>query len=138
MAAGMVAGSLVWAKWHPPRRRVIVCFAAFGINDLGILVVALSSSYPLAVAAVAWRGLWIGIGLSAWMTLMSELVPEHLLSRASSIDFFGSIGLTPVGFVLAAALATVIAPTTILAVGGTLGAILWFAPLTWRRVRTAA
>jgi hypothetical protein len=46
--------------------------------------------------------------------------------------------LTPVGFVLAAALATVVAPTTILAVGGTLGAILWFAPLTWRRVRTAA
>ena len=138
MAAGMVAGSLVWAKWHPARRRVIVCFAAFGINDLGIAVVALSSSYPLAVAAVAWRGLWIGIGLAAWLTLMSELVPEHLLSRATSIDFFGSIGLTPVGFVLAGALATVVAPTTILAVGGTLGTLLWFAPLTWRRVRTAA
>jgi hypothetical protein len=26
----------------------------------------------------------------------------------------------------------------VLAVGGTLGAVLWFAPLTWRRVRTAA
>jgi DHA3 family tetracycline resistance protein-like MFS transporter len=138
MAAGMVVGSLVWAKWHPSRRRVIVCFAAFGINDLGIAVVALSSSYPLAVAAVAWRGLWIGIGLAAWLTLMSELVPEHLLSRATSIDFFGSIGLTPVGFVLAGALATVVPPTTILAVGGTLGTLLWFAPLTWRRVRMAA
>jgi MFS family permease len=117
---------------------VIVCFAAFGINDLGIVVVALSSWYPLAVVAVAWRGLFIGIGIAAWMTLMSELVPEHLLSRASSIDFFGSIGLTPVGFVLAGALATVVAPTTILAVGGLLGALLWFAPLTWGRVRHAA
>jgi MFS family permease len=138
MAAGMVVGSLVWAKWHPRRHRVIVCFAAFGINDLGIVVVALSSWYPLAVVAVAWRGLFIGIGIAAWMTLMSELVPEHLLSRASSIDFFGSIGLTPVGFVLAGALATVVAPTTILAVGGLLGALLWFAPLTWGRVRRAA
>jgi len=138
MAAGMVAGSLAWAKWHRRRRRVIVCFAAFGINDLGIVVVAVTSWYPLAVLAVAWRGLFIGIGIAAWLTLMSELVPEHLLSRAMSIDFFGSIGLTPVGFVLAGALATVVPPTTILAVGGLLGALLWFAPLTWGRVRNAA
>jgi len=138
MALGMVLGSLVWAKWHPARHRVIVCFAAFGINDLGIIVLALSPWYPLAVIAAAWRGLWIGIGISAWTTLMTELVPDHLLARASSIDFFGSIGLTPVGYVLAGALATTVAPTTILAVGGTIGALLWFAPLTWRRVRTAA
>ena len=135
MAAGMVAGSLIWARWHPRRRRVAICFAAFGINDLGIVVLALSPWYPLAVAAVAWRGLWIGIGISAWLTLISELVPEHLLSRVTSIDFFGSTGLTPVGFVLAAVAATAIAPTTILAVGGAAGAILWFAPLAWRKVR---
>jgi hypothetical protein len=61
-----------------------------------------------------------------------------LLSRASSIDFFGSIGLTPVGYVLAGAVATFVAPTTVLAVGGALGACLWFLPLTWRRVRTKA
>ena len=135
MAAGMVAGSLIWARWHPRRRRVAICFAAFGINDLGIVVLALSPWYPLAVVAVAWRGLWIGIGISAWLTLISELVPEHLLSRVTSIDFFGSIGLTPVGYVLAAVAATAIAPTTILAVGGALGAGLWFVPLAWRKVR---
>ena len=42
MAAGMVVGSLVWAKWHPRRNRVVVCFASFGVNDLGIVVLALS------------------------------------------------------------------------------------------------
>ena len=102
MAAGMVAGSLVWARWHPRRNRIVVCFAAFGINDLGIVVLALSPWFPLAVAAATWRGFWIGIGISAWTTLISELVPEHLLSRVLSFDFFGSLGLTPVGFVLAA------------------------------------
>ncbi len=135
MAAGMVAGSLIWARWHPRRWRVAICFAAFGINDLGIVVLAVSPWYPVAVLAVAWRGLWIGIGISAWLTLITELVPEHLLSRVMSIDFFGSIGLTPVGFVLAGIAATAIAPTTILAVGGALGAVLWFVPLTWRKVR---
>ena len=138
MAAGMVVGSLVWAKWHPRRNRIIVCYAAFGINDLGVVVLALSPWYPLALVAAAWRGLWIGVGISAWTTLMSELVPERLLSRASSIDFFGSIGLTPVGYVLAGAVATFVAPTTVLAVGGGLGALLWFVPLTWGGVRAKA
>ncbi|HEX4526055.1 MAG TPA: MFS transporter [Gaiellaceae bacterium] len=136
MAAGMVGGSLIWARWHPRKWRVAICFAAFGINDLGIVVVALSPWYALAVAAVAWRGLWIGIGIAAWLTLITELVPEHLLSRVMSFDFFGSLGLTPVGFVLAGLAATAIAPTTILAVGGALGAALWFVPLAWDKVRT--
>lgn len=138
MAAGMVVGSLLWARWHPRRWRVAICFASFGINDLGIIVVALSPWYPLAVGAVAWRGLWIGIGISSWMTLISELVPEHLLSRVLSFDYFGSLGLTPVGFVLAGVAAATIAPTTILAVGGALGALLWFVPLIWKRVRIVA
>ena len=138
MAAGMVAGSLAWAKWHPTRRRVLICFAAFGINDIGIVVLALSPWYSLAVVAAAWRGLWIGVGIASWMTLITELVPEHLLSRVLSFDYFGSLGLTPVGFVLAGGLAAVVAPTTVLAVGGALGAMLWFVPLAWRRVRVVA
>ncbi|MCW2965704.1 MAG: major facilitator superfamily 1 [Actinomycetia bacterium] len=138
MAAGMVVGSLAWARWHPRKWRVAICFAAFGINDLGIVVLAVSPWYELAVVSAAWRGFWIGIGVAAWMTLISELVPEHLLSRVLSFDYFGSFGLTPVGFVLAGVAATVIAPTSILAAGGALGAILWFVPLLWRKVRVAA
>jgi MFS family permease len=138
MAAGTVAGSLVWARWHPRRFRVVICFASFGINDIGMLVVALSPWFALGVAAAAWRGFWIGVGISAWLTLINELVPERLLSRVLSFDFFGSMGLTPVGFSLAAAAATTIAPTTILAAGGVMGASLWFVPLVSRRVRTAA
>ena len=64
-----------------------------------------------------------GSASPSWMTLISELVPEHLLSRVLSFDYFGSFGLTPVGFVLAGVVATAIAPTTILAVGGALGCL---------------
>ena len=135
MAAGMVAGSLCWARWHPQHGRVKVCFGAFGVGAAGIVAVALSPWYWLAAVAVVWRGAGIGIGVAAWMTLLTELVPERLLSRVYSLDFFGSGGLTPVGYALAAALATTVAPTTILAVGGTIAVALWFAPLAWRRVR---
>jgi MFS family permease len=138
MAAGMVAGSLLYARWRPQRHRVLICFSSFGINDLGIVVVALSPWYWLATIAVIWRGFWIGIGGSAWTTLVTQLVPERLLSRVFSLDFFGSFALTPIGYVLAAAAATAIAPTTYLAIGGAVGFALWFAPLTWGRVRVAA
>ena len=138
MAAGMVAGSLAWARWHPRAAGSSICFAAFGINDIGIVVLALSPWYSVALVSAAWRGFWIGVGISAWMTLMSELVPERLLSRVLSIDFFGSIGLTPVGYVLAGVVATLVSPTTVLAVGGAAGAVLWFVPLTWRQVRAKA
>jgi MFS family permease len=138
MAAGMVVGSLVWARWHPSRNRVLVCFAAFGLNDVGIVILALSSWYWLAAVAVVWRGVWIGIGISAWMTLINELVPENLLSRVLSFDYFGSFALTPVGFVIAGVAAGVVAPTTVLAVGGGVAVVLWFAPLLHRGVRLAA
>jgi MFS family permease len=138
MSAGMVAGSLVWAKWHPRSRRVLVCFLAFGVNDLGIVVVALSPWYPLALVAVAWRGFWIGIGIASWMTLINELVPENLLARVFSLDFFGSFALTPVGYVIAGLAVKAVSPTTILAVGGALGFMFWFAPLLRRDVRSVA
>src|SRR5262249_58993935 len=95
MALGMVAGSLAWARWHPQRGRVKVCFAAFGVGAVGIILVALSPWYWLAAAAVVWRGAGIGVGVAAWMTLLTELVPERLLSRVYSLDFFGSSRLTP-------------------------------------------
>jgi MFS family permease len=138
IAAGMVAGSLVWARWNPPRHRMIICFSALALNDLGIIVVALSDSYPLGIVGAIWRGVGIGLGASAWTTLLTELVPEHLLSRVVSFDAFGSSALTPVGFALAAAAATVWPVTTIVAVGGSLGFVLWFAPLLSRRVREVA
>ncbi len=138
IAAGMVAGSLCWARWHPRHGRVLLCFASFGINDVGMVLVALSPWYWLACVAVVWRGFFIGLGISAWTTLVTELVPGHLLARVFSFDYFGSMGLTPVGYALAGGAAAALAPTTVVAVGGTIGLVLWFTPLAWRRVRLAA
>jgi MFS family permease len=138
MAAGIVAGSLLYARWNPRRRRVAICFGAFGINDLGIVAVAVSPWFWLATVAVVWRGFFIGVGLAAWLTMITELVPEGLLSRVLSLDYFGSFALTPVGFALAGLATTVFAATTVVAVGGAIGLVLWFVPLASRKVRAAA
>ena len=138
MAVGMVVGSVLYAHWNPRRNRIILCYAAFGINDLGIVIVALTHSFTLALAAVAWRGFWLGIAISLWTTLLTELVPGSFLSRVVSLDVFGSFALTPVGYAIVGAVAGLFTPAQIVAFGGAVGALLWFVPLSSREVRRAA
>ena len=138
MAVGMVVGSVLYAHWNPRRNRIILCYAAFGINDLGIVVVAVTHSFTLALAAVAWRGFWLGIAISLWTTLLTELVPGSFLSRVVSLDVFGSFALTPVGYAIVGAVAGLFSPAQIVAFGGAVGALLWFVPLSSREVRQAA
>jgi MFS family permease len=138
MAVGMVLGSVLYAHWNPRRTRVILCYAAFGLNDLGMIVVAITHTYPLACLAVLWRGFWLGIAISLWTTLLTELVPGRFLSRVVSLDIFGSFALTPVGYAIVGAVAGLFSPAQIVAFGGACGAVLWFAPLLSREVREAA
>lgn len=135
-AVGMVLGSLVFARTNPRRRRVILCFAAFSFNDVLMLALALSPWFPLAAALALGRGFFIGVGIGLWMTMLTELVPEGYLSRVVSLDFFGSFGLTPVGYLLAALLAGFFSPMAIIATGAALGAGLWLVPLLHPHVRS--
>jgi MFS family permease len=138
MAVGMVAGSLTYARWNPRRNRVILCYAAFGINDIGMVVIALSHRFTLALAAAVWRGFFVGFAIALWTTLLTELVPTHFLSRVVSLDFFGSFGLTPVGYAIVGGVAGLFSPAQIIAFGGAAGFVLWFVPLLFREVRAAA
>jgi predicted MFS family arabinose efflux permease len=137
-SAGMVVGSLVFARLNPRRNRMAHMCVPLAVNDVCVVVMVLLGSYELALGLVALRGACIGYGMGVWPTLMMELVPESKLARAFAVDFFGSLGLTPVGYALAAVLTNVFAPAAILVAGFSLAAVLWVAPLSWRRYREAA
>ena len=93
---------------------------------------ALADRYPRRTLMI------IGVGLGVWNTLMMQFVPESKLARVSSLDFFGSFALVPVGYALTAIVAGLFAPSTLLIAGFTLSAFLWTAPLALSRVREAA
>jgi MFS family permease len=137
-ATGMVLGTVVFGQTNPRRNRVILAYGAWALNDICVILFALSHRYELAAALVFVRGALIGYGIGIWETVLMELVPTNRLSRVISLDFFGSLGLTPVGYALAAALSGPLAPSTILVAGASISAFLWLAPLSIRRVRTAA
>jgi hypothetical protein len=67
--------------------------------------------------------------------MLVQLVPEHLLARVVSLDFFGSLGLMPVGLALAASVSDVASPGTLIAVGAGISTVLFALVLTrpWLR-----
>ena len=73
------------------------------LNSLALVGIALSPWYPVAGALMVLRGICVGFGVAIWETMLMELVPENLLSRVVSLDYFGSFGLMPVGLAFAAA-----------------------------------
>ena len=63
---------------------------------------ALSPWYELAGVLAVVRGVCIGFAIGIWETMLMELVPDQLLSRVVSLDYFGSFGLMPLGLALSA------------------------------------
>jgi MFS family permease len=137
-AVGMVVGALLFGQINPRRHRVVLFYSFFALNDLCVIGMALVSSYEAAIALVTVRGALIGFSNALWETVMIELVPEDKLSRVVSLDYFGSFGLTPVGFALTALLAGFFRASDILVVSFSFAAFLWIAPLASKRLRSAA
>jgi hypothetical protein len=134
----MALGSLAFGQTNPTHKRVIIMYVLFAANDLCVIAMTLTHSFGLACVFVGLRGVCIGYGIGVWSTLLMQQVPSSKLARVTSLDFFGSFALVPVGYALTAAVAGSFSPATLLLVGFGVSTILWIAPLASVRVRTAA
>jgi len=127
--AGTVAGAVLYGQLQPRRKRGIVTYVVFILNSLATAGIGLAPTFELAGTLCAVRGVCVGIGVAIWETTLMELVPDHLLSRVVSLDYFGSFGLMPVGLAMWAGLAGLAAPGTLLAIGAGASALLLVPPL---------
>jgi len=66
-------------------------------------------------------------GTIVWITTKQRLVPNRLLGRVSSFDWFISIGLLPVSYALTGPVAAAIGPRPTLIWAGLIGAAVTFA-----------
>jgi MFS family permease len=135
MGVGTVAGTLLFGQIQPRRRRGVISYVFWVVNSCALVGIALSPWYELAGALMVARGVCVGFGVAIWETMLMELVPEHLLSRVVSLDYFGSFGLMPVGLALAAGVSGLAAPGTLIAAGAGVNAVLLAIVLTrpWLR-----
>lgn len=137
-AVGMTIGTVAFGQINPRTRRIWQIFGFFALNDVFAVAMTLQSSYAVAAALMVTRGVLIGYAIGVWATLLMEWVPEGKLARVTSLDFFGAIGLLPVGYALTALVSQTADPSTMLTVGFALAGILWAVPLLIRSVREAA
>jgi MFS family permease len=136
IGAGMIVGSVLVGQLNPRRRRGLISYLIWIVNSILVIVFALSPWYPLAVAAAFLRGICIGFGITIWETMLMQLVPQHMLSRVVSLDWFGSLGLTPFGLLFVGAVSGLAAPGTIIALGACVSICIIASGLFSRQIRT--
>jgi MFS family permease len=124
LGLGTVLGTLLFGQLQPRRRRGVLSYAIWVVNSLCLAGLVLSPWFELAGVLAVVRGACIGFSIAVWETMLMELVPENMLSRVVSLDFFGSFGLMPLGLAFSAGIAGLAGPGTIIAAGALFSAAL--------------
>jgi MFS family permease len=132
---GTIAGTLLFGQLQPRRRRGVLSYWIWLVNSVAIIGMVLSPWYAPALVLAAVRGGLVGFGVAVWETMLMQLVPENLLSRVVSLDYFGSYGLMPVGLAVSAAVSGLAGPGAVIAAGASISAVLFaaFLPQPWLR-----
>ncbi len=134
LGAGTVMGSLVGARWRPrqPMRAAMLCVLLWPVT--GILYAA-GVTLVIVIPATAAAGVGVALFDVWWETALAERIPPELLSRVSSYDWMVSLGLLPLGYLVAGPLAGVFGSIAVLAAGSTVALLAYLAGLAPRATR---
>lgn len=140
MAGGLLGGAVVASRLEgrPFGRLAIGSFALSGV--LWLMAVAVSW-LPATAGLLALAFVPIGASNVLLSSLVQSVVPDRLLGRVSGLLGSGSQAAVPVGALLGGALASVLGPAVVLAVGGTsvlLLAVYWLARPRLRTMSSVA
>jgi MFS family permease len=97
---GTIAGSVIGLRWKPPRP-MLAAAAAFVGAACQPAIIALAGSTAAIAAFEALAGVAVAIGFAQWETTLGRLIPGQALSRVTSLDWFTTVGLMPLGYAVA-------------------------------------
>jgi hypothetical protein len=117
---GAVAGGIVGLRVKPRRPLVATDLLMAGIG-LPLLALAFSRSVALIAAAEAVFGFTMIVGNSVWFTAMQVLIPDRVRARVGAYDWFVSLVIMPVGWLVMGPLASSIGFTPTLAAAAAIG-----------------
>ena len=129
-----VIGALIAGNRKTPRRRVRVTWIYWSIGSLAALVMGFATNYweVLIFPVIAWPMMILGNVI--WETMMQSEVPRELLGRVSSVDWFLSLGLSPLGLMVSGILAGVFSVRSYFVVVGAVGALLGVGIISSRKI----
>jgi MFS family permease len=111
--AGTVAGSLTSLRWRPryPMRRAMTCILLW---PGAIALFAIGAPLGVVLPAMVVAGTGVSLFDVLWLTALAERIPPDKLSRVTSYDWTVSLGLVPLGYVLAGPAADALGATEVL------------------------
>jgi MFS family permease len=98
-------GALVAANLKTPKRRIRMAFTYWMIGSLSALVFAFATNWWEVLIFPLVASPMMLLGNVIWESMMQTEIPKEMLGRATSVDWFLSLGLSPVGLVVAGLLA---------------------------------
>jgi MFS family permease len=121
---GAMFAAVVMGNRDVPRRHITFMYGVWTISTLAVAGYGLASfPWQLMVASFVFNALE-GAGAIVWATMKGRLVPQRLLGRVSSFDWFISIGLVPVSFALTGPAAAIFGARTTLVGAGVVGGLV--------------
>jgi DHA3 family tetracycline resistance protein-like MFS transporter len=133
---GSALGALAVSSGRLPRRYLTVMMTMWSVGSIPLVVVGVTSSFPLMAAATFAIGVTDGAGMVIWGTLLQRRVPTEMLGRVSSLDFFVSLAFMPVSFAIVGPLSKVVSMQTIFLVAGIAPVLLAAVAMSAARMRS--
>jgi MFS family permease len=124
---GSILAALALGQRGLPRRHITFMYSAWTIGSLALVGFGLATAVWQLQAISLLEGAFFTAGLVVWGTLVQSLVPEQLLGRVTSLDWFVSTSLVPVSFALTGPVSALLGAQTTLVVGGITAAVVTIA-----------
>jgi MFS family permease len=102
--AGTIVGSAIGLRWKP-RRPMLTATIAFIGASAQPAIIALAGSTAAIAGFQVLAGVAVAIGFAQWDTTLGRLIPSRALSRVTSLDWFTTVGLMPLGYAIAGPIA---------------------------------
>ncbi len=132
--AGLVIGSLIGVGWKPryPMRLGMIFVLAW---PPAMMLYAAGVTLLLAIPAMVLAGIGIALFDVWWVTALADRIPPSRLSRVTSYDWMVSLGLLPLGYLLAGPLAQAFGAVEVFLVGSGLALLATAMALIPRETR---
>lgn len=124
---GAMTTALFMGHRDMPRRNMTFIYLVWTVSTLSVAGYGLAMFPWQAMLACFLFNALEGAGTIVWMTTKQRLVPNRLLGRVSSLDWFISIGLLPVSLALTGPISDTVGARATLIGAGVIGAAVTFA-----------
>ncbi|MEU9922583.1 MFS transporter [Streptomyces griseoluteus] len=104
-ALGTIAGAGLAARVRVQRPILVAVLSTFPAA-VPMLLLGLGAPLSLTAAAMFGAGVANDVFGVLWSTTLQREIPEHVLSRVTSYDWFGSLALAPLGILVAGPMAS--------------------------------